>query len=107
MYQDPDVASAALRNLKKYEILGRQLKVDFASDNKNGNNLKKEDVLFRDSAEVVKTHSVQNAGQQTSSLTSEPLNPQTTTTDEMLENFSMEQQEAFLLTLKELSKYLC
>ena len=63
MYQDPDVASAALRNLKKYEILGRQLKVDFASDNKNGNNLKKEDVLFRDSAEVVKTQSVQNSGQ--------------------------------------------
>lgn len=55
MYEDPDVASAALRNLKKYEIMGRQLKVDFASDNKNGNNLKKEDVLFRDSAEVVKT----------------------------------------------------
>ena len=54
LYKDPDVASSALRNLKKYEIKGRPLKVDFASDNKNGNNLKREDVLFRDSAEVIK-----------------------------------------------------
>ena len=53
-YKDPDVASAALRNLKKYEIMGRPLKVDFASDNKNGNNLKRENVLFRDTAEIIK-----------------------------------------------------
>jgi len=49
------VASSALRNLKKFEIMGRPLKVDFASDNKNGNNLKREEVLFRDSAEIIKT----------------------------------------------------
>ena len=35
--------------------MGRQLKADFASDNKNGNNLKRDDVLFRDTAEIVKT----------------------------------------------------
>ena len=57
LYSDPDVASSALRNLKGYEIMNRALKVDFASDNKNGNNLKREDVLFRDTAEIVKTSS--------------------------------------------------
>jgi len=30
------------------------MKADFASDNKNGNNLKKEDVLYRDKGEIVK-----------------------------------------------------
>ena len=55
LYSDPDVASSALRNLKKHEIMNRQLKADFASDNKNGNNLKRDDVLFRDTAEIVKT----------------------------------------------------
>ena len=58
------MASSALRNLKKYEIMGRYLKVDFASDNKNGNNLKREDVLFRDSAEIIKV-----SGTSTSSTT--------------------------------------
>jgi len=43
-----------LRNLKKFEIRGRSLKVDFASDNKNGNNLKKDEVLYRDRSEIVK-----------------------------------------------------
>ena len=55
LYSDPDVASSALRNLKKHEIMNRPLKADFASDNKNGNNLKRDDVLFRDTAEIVKT----------------------------------------------------
>ena len=50
------MASSALRNLKKLEVKTRPLKVDFASDNKNGNNLKKEDILFRDTAEVVKAN---------------------------------------------------
>lgn len=53
-YDDADVASSALRNLKKHEIRGRSLKADFASDNKNGNNLKREDVLFRDRSEVTR-----------------------------------------------------
>jgi hypothetical protein len=42
-----------LRNLNKIEINGRTLKVDFASDNKNGTNLKDTDVIFRDRGEVV------------------------------------------------------
>ena len=53
-YADADIASSALRNLKKFEIRGRGLKVDFASDNKNGNNLKKNEVLYRDQSEIVK-----------------------------------------------------
>ena len=75
LYKDPDVASSALRNLKKYEIMGRQLKVDFASDNKNGNNLKREDVLYRDSAEIIKVSgsSTSTSQQQNSSLACEIL----------------------------------
>lgn len=52
-YRDPDVAASALRNLNKAEINGRTIKVDFASDNKNGTNLKDEDVKYRDRAELV------------------------------------------------------
>ena len=69
------MASSALRNLKKYEIMGRYLKVDFASDNKNGNNLKREDVLFRDSAEIIKVSGSTSSSTQTqnSSLACEVL----------------------------------
>lgn len=42
-----------MRNLNKSEINGRNLKVDYASDNKNGTNLKEEDVKFRDKGEIV------------------------------------------------------
>lgn len=49
-YRDKDIASAALRNLNKHELLKRELKVDFASDNKNGSNLRPEDILNRDLA---------------------------------------------------------
>ena len=42
-YKDMDIASSALRNLNQYELNGRQLRVDFASDNKNGTNLKDEE----------------------------------------------------------------
>ena len=54
LYEDADIASSALRNLKKHELRGRPMKADFASDNKNGNNLKREDVLYRDRGEIVK-----------------------------------------------------
>jgi len=53
-YLDADIASSALRNLKKFDIKGRSLKVDFASDNKNGNNLKRDEVYYRDPSEIVK-----------------------------------------------------
>lgn len=107
LYKDPDVASSALRNLKKYEIKNRPLKVDFASDNKNGNNLKREDVLFRDSAEVIKLSgsSTSNSQQQNSSLACEVLDSQNSTVDEMLENLSDEQEEMMLAAMKEVINY--
>jgi RNA recognition motif-containing protein len=49
-YRDKDVACSALRNLNKHELLKRELKVDFASDNKNGSNLRPEDISNRDDA---------------------------------------------------------
>ena len=51
-YRDPDIAGSALRNLNGLDLNGRQLRVDFASDNKNGTNLKEEEVKFRDGGEV-------------------------------------------------------
>ena len=98
-YKDPDVASSALRNLKKYEIMGRPLKVDFASDNKNGNNLKRENVLYRDTAEIIKVSGNSGSGgaqQQNSSLACEVLDSQNSTVDEMLDNLSEEQEELML-----------
>lgn len=47
-----DIASSALRNLNGYELNGRRLRVDFASDNKNGTNLKDEEVKYRDISDV-------------------------------------------------------
>lgn len=52
-YRDPDIAASALRNLNKAQINDRVLKVDYASDNKNGTNLKPNDVIYRDMGEVV------------------------------------------------------
>jgi hypothetical protein len=39
--------------LNKYELNRRELKVDFASDNKNGVNLRPEDLRTRDAGEVI------------------------------------------------------
>ena len=52
-YKDQDLAASALRNLNKYDLNRRELKVDFASDNKNGVNIRPEDVRNRDNGEVV------------------------------------------------------
>jgi len=52
-YKDPDVAASALRNLDKIDLNRRELKVDFATDNKNGTNLRKDDVNARDKGEIV------------------------------------------------------
>jgi len=49
---DKDIASSALRNLSKYDLNKRELKVDFASDNKNGTNLRPEDITYRDTADL-------------------------------------------------------
>ena len=51
-YRDAHVASSALWNLNKYEMNGRALKVDYASDNNNGVNLKPEETKERDAAEI-------------------------------------------------------
>jgi len=52
-YVDPDIAASALRNLNKLEVNGRSIKVDYASDNKSGTNLREDEVKFRDRGEVV------------------------------------------------------
>ncbi len=52
-YRDQDIASSALRNLNKFELNRRELKVDFASDNKNGVNLRPEDVRNRDNGDII------------------------------------------------------
>ncbi len=52
-YRDQDLAASALRNLNKLELNRRELKVDFASDNKNGVNLRGEEVRNRDLGEIV------------------------------------------------------
>lgn len=51
-YKDRDIASSALRNLNKFDLNKRELKVDFASDNKNGTNLRPEDIQNRDLADI-------------------------------------------------------
>ena len=52
-YQDTDIAASALRNLNKIDLNRRELKVDFASDNKNGTNLREFDIKWRDLGEPV------------------------------------------------------
>ena len=52
-YRDQDLAASALRNLNKHELNRRELKVDFASDNKNGVNLRGEEVRNRDLGEIM------------------------------------------------------
>lgn len=76
-YADPDIAASALRNLNKSEINGRNLKVDFASDNKNGTNLREEDVKFRDKGELV-------------NLKGEYLNDYEASVEEILNSLSVE-----------------
>ncbi len=52
-YRDQDLASSALRNLNKADLNRRELKVDYASDGKNGVNLRIEDIRCRDTGEIV------------------------------------------------------
>ena len=47
-YNDPDIAASAIRNLNKFAINNRDLKVHFASDKMSGTNLKPEEVRHRD-----------------------------------------------------------
>jgi len=78
--------------LRKTEVKGRPLKVDFASDNKNGNNLKKEDVTFRDNGEIVKGNTTG----------CEYLDVTNSTVEEMLDNLSDDQEEMLLFAIKDI-----
>eukprot|EP00347_Sterkiella_histriomuscorum_P023847 403333180 len=88
-YRDPDIAACALRNLNKSEINGRNLKVDFASDNKNGTNLKEEDVKFRDRGEMV-------------TLKGEYLNDHESSVEEILNSLSTDQEQLLLFGIKDI-----
>lgn len=78
-YADADIAASALRNLNKAEINGRNIKVDYASDNKNGTNLREEDVKFRDRGELV-------------NLKGEYLNAYEASVEDVLNSLSTEQE---------------
>ena len=106
MYSDTDVASSALRNLRQYEVQGRKLKAAFASDNKIGNNLSTKDLLYRDPAEIIKTQALNTMQQQNEcAVVGEILNCQNSTTDEMLECLSEEQQELLMYTIRDVYKH--
>jgi hypothetical protein len=77
-----------LRNLNKTEINGRVLKVDFASDNKNGTNLKEEDVKYRDRGEVVNPKGDYIKGSEA-------------TVEEIINSLSTEQEQMLLFGIKD------
>lgn len=87
------MASSALRNLNKSEINGRVLKVDFASDNKNGTNLKEEDVKYRDRGEVVNPKG-------------DYINPSEATVEDILNSLSTEQEQLLLFGIKDVYQYM-
>lgn len=100
------MASSALRNLKKFEIRGRSLKADFASDNKNGNNLKREDVLYRDRSEIVRPSNAFQQNPSNCALQAEMLTPHDSNLEEMLSSLSEEQEELLLVMMRDISKHL-
>jgi len=52
-YNDPDVAASSIRNLNRISINNRDLKVHFANDKQSDQNLKPEEVRFRDASEII------------------------------------------------------
>eukprot|EP00344_Euplotes_crassus_P011803 CAMPEP_0197009630 /NCGR_PEP_ID=MMETSP1380-20130617/50904_1 /TAXON_ID=5936 /ORGANISM="Euplotes crassus, Strain CT5" /LENGTH=195 /DNA_ID=CAMNT_0042431015 /DNA_START=16 /DNA_END=603 /DNA_ORIENTATION=+ len=90
-YKDMDIASSALRNLNQYELNGRQLRVDFASDNKNGTNLKDEEVKYRDIADIYNQE------------TWEPYQiSDCTSVQDIMKNLSLGQKEFLLNAIKDI-----
>lgn len=77
-----------MRNLNKSEINGRNLKVDFASDNKNGTNLKEEDVKFRDRGELV-------------NIKGDYINDYEGTVEDIFNSMSTEQEQLLLFGIKD------
>ena len=51
-YSNRDIAMSAIWNLNGFQIGKRELKVSFASDNKQGDNLMEDHIRCRDSAEI-------------------------------------------------------
>jgi RNA recognition motif-containing protein len=92
-YNDPDTASSAIRNLNKLAINNRDLKVHYASDERSGTNLKKEEVHDRDAAEII---SLAGNTSHTQIDNGEMLRPQTSTVDEMLRSLSEAQKEMLI-----------
>jgi hypothetical protein len=88
-YTDPDIATSALRNLNRQEINGRNVKVDYASDNKNGTNLREDEVKFRDRGELV-------------NLKGEYVNDYEASVEEILNSLSTEQEQLLLFGLKDI-----
>ena len=54
-YNDLDTAICAIRKLNKIQINNREIKVDYADDEANGTNLKREEVIARDHGEIIST----------------------------------------------------
>ena len=90
-FRDPDVAASALRNLKSYTLNKRQIKVDFATDDKNGTNLKQKDVIYRDSGEIVNKEG-------------QILEPSRNSREEMLESLTNTQKTMLIFAIKDLVK---
>ncbi|KEJ82712.1 Cleavage stimulation factor 64 [Oxytricha trifallax] len=93
-YKDQDVASSALRNLNKHDLNKRELKVDFASDNKNGANLRQEEIRHRDSGEII-TNMADNYKCLTGSTRMDY------NTDEIMRNLSSKQELMLLQAVRE------
>ena len=88
-YKDQDLAASALRNLNKYDLNRRELKVDLASDNKNGVNLRQEEIRLRDAGEIVNEHLKYMSGNADFSL------------EEILKGLSSQQETMLLWAIKE------
>ena len=68
--------------------------MDFASDNKNGTNLKPTDVMFRDLGEVVNSN------------TEDYMNPTQSTTVEIMQHLSHEQEELLMFGLRDAYEFM-
>ncbi len=93
-YKDQDVAASALRNLNKYDLNRRELKVDYASDNKNGVNLRAEEVRYRDTGEIINEQMKYMTGNNEFSL------------EDILKQLSPKQELMLLQAIKEISEKL-
>mmetsp|Transcript_23043 Transcript_23043/g.35637 ORF Transcript_23043/g.35637 Transcript_23043/m.35637 type:complete len:145 (-) Transcript_23043:328-762(-) len=87
-YNDPDTASSALRNLNKSNIKNRELKVSFGKE-ENSTNIKPLDIRERDQGEIIKSIGTTTLKDVGSFGPTEPLNPHTSTVDEMMRSLTI------------------